>query len=100
MPRTIYVTCPLCGGMLEVHAETGKVVRRFPKRESGESGDTLTDALKDIREGAARREEKFREAQEKERDKIDRLETAFREKRKEVEESGDTSRPLRPIDME
>jgi len=98
--RTVYVTCPLCGGMLEVDTENGKVVRHFKAKPKMESEDTLIEGLKAVKAGEGVRDEKFREAREKEKSKIERIESLFREKKREVEESGDTSKPLRPIDLD
>ena len=97
--RTVYVTCPFCKGMMEINTENGKIIRRFAPKEKSESGDALTDALKDVREGESRREKMFRAAKEEEKGKLDRIEKIFLKKKKEVEESGDISKPLRPIDL-
>ena len=72
--RTVYVNCPFCKGMLEVDTENGKVVRRFEAKEMPEGGDALSEGLKAFKEGEAERERMFREAQEKERHKFERLE--------------------------
>lgn len=98
--HTVYVTCPFCKGMLEVNTENGKVVRRFEPKEVPEGGDRLAEGLKAVREGEAQRERMFLDAREKEQHKLERLERAFREKKKEVEESGDVSRPQSPFDFE
>ena len=98
--RTVYVNCPFCKGMLEVDTENGKVVRRFEAKEMPEGGDALSEGLKAFKEGEAERERMFREAQEKERHKVERRERAFNEKKKEVEESGDVGRPPSPFDLE
>jgi adenine-specific DNA methylase len=98
--RTVYVTCPLCKGTLEVSTENGKVVRHFEARDKAQSGDALAEAVEAARTSAARTEEKFKVAQEQEKHKLKRLDETFREKKKEVEESGDTGRPVRPIDLD
>lgn len=98
--RTVYVTCPMCKGMLEVNTENGKVVRHFEARDKSQAGDTLAEAVAAAKSSTARTEEKFKIAQEQERHKLKRLEETFREKKKAVEESGDTERPVRPIDLD
>lgn len=98
--RTVYVNCPFCKGMLEVNAENGKVVRRFEPKEIPEGGDALSEGLKAVKEGEAQRERMFLDAREKEKHKLDRLEQAFKEKKREVEESGDVGRPPSPFDLE
>ncbi len=98
--RTVYVTCPMCKGMLEVNTEDGKVVRHFEAKEKGQSGDALADAVQAARSSAALTEEKFKAAREQEKHKMERIEKAFRDKKKEVEDSGDTGRPIRPIDLD
>jgi len=98
--RTVYVNCPFCRGMLEVNVENGKVVRRFEPKEIPDGGDLLSEGLKAVRGGEAARERMFQDAREKEKHKLDRIERAFREKKKEVEESGDIGRPESPFDLE
>ncbi|MCX6356474.1 MAG: hypothetical protein NT045_01110 [Candidatus Aureabacteria bacterium] len=98
--RTVYATCPLCGAMLEVNIENGRVVRHFEAKEKGSADELLSEGLKAVREGAAAREEKFKTAREHEKGKIDRIDGLFKEKKKEVEDSGDTSRPIRQIDLD
>jgi len=89
----------MCGGTLEVDTENGKVVRHFPKKtRAGE--DPLAEALKEVKEGVAKLEEKFKASKDREKTKLDRLDQAFREKKRKIEESGDTEKPLRPIDLE
>lgn len=98
--RTVYVTCPFCSGMLEVNAENGTVIRRFEAKAPPPGGDKLAEAVEEVKRGAETREEKFKAAQEKEKHKLSKLEQAFRDKKRETEESGDTGRPLRPFDLE
>ena len=98
--RTVYVACPFCKGMLEVNVENGKVVRRFEPKEVPEGGDLLQEGLKAVKGGEAARDRMFQDAREKEKTKLERLERAFREKKKEVEESGPVTRPESPFDLE
>jgi hypothetical protein len=98
--RTVYVNCPFCKGMLEVNTENGAIVRRFEAREMPEGSDALSEGLKAFKEGAAQRERMFREAQEQEKRRFERIERAFREKKREVDESGDVGRPPSPFDLE
>ena len=77
--RTVYVTCPICKGMIEVNAENGKVVRHFEARDKTQTGDALEEAVAAAKSSAARTEEKFKVAQEPEKHKLKRIEEAFRE---------------------
>jgi hypothetical protein len=98
--RTVLVTCPICKGTLEVNAANGKVLRKFPYKDNAAGGDQLAEALEDVKKSVAKADEKFKSAQEKERSKFERLEKAFREKKKIVDEEGDTGKPLRDIDLD
>lgn len=98
--RTVYVTCPICRAMIEVNAENGTVVRHFEPRARAGADDTLAEGLKAVKSGEAARDEKFRAAREQEKSKMARIEDLFREKQREVEKSGDTGKPLRPIDLD
>ena len=97
--RTVLVACPICKGTLEVNAENGKVLRHFPYKKKSEDHDQLAEALEEVKKGTEKAEEKFKSTREKEKYKLDRLEKEFHKKKREVEESGDTERPIRDIDL-
>jgi hypothetical protein len=90
----------MCKGVLEINSANGTVVRHFPPREKGETGDALSDALKAAREEASKREEKFKEAQQREKYKLQELDKAFMEKHRETRESDDGEKPIRDIDLD
>lgn len=98
--RTVLATCPICKGTLEINAANGKVLRSFEFKQKSEGEDQLQDSLKEVKERSSKVEAKFKASQEKEKTKLHRIEKAFLEKKKEIDESGDTSKPIRDIDLD
>lgn len=101
MPETIKITCPECRNILVVEKKSGKVLEvRKPLLEES-TGDRFKDAFLRVKGSQERAEQKFREAQEREREKKSKLDSLFSEKLKEVQEKGDDDiPPERPFDLD
>lgn len=100
MDDTIKVSCPECNSILVVNRKTGEVIEiRKPILEES-TGDRFEDAFIKVKKSKEMVEEKFRAAQEKERDKFKKLDALFSEKLKEVQERGESGPPERPFDLE
>jgi len=100
MDEMIKVTCPECDCILVVNRKTGEVVEtRKPILEES-TGDRFQDAFLKVKKSKEIAEEKFRAAQEKEKDKFKKLDALFSEKLKEVKEKGESGPPERPFDLE
>jgi len=100
MDDFIKVSCPECNCILVVNKKTGEVVEtRKPILEES-TGDRFQDAFLKVKKSKELAEEKFRAAQEKERDKSKKLDALFAEKLKEIKEKGETGPPERPIDLD
>lgn len=89
--ETLNVTCPDCGTVLVVNKKNGKIVEvRKPLLEDGErTGDRFEDARKRVREADQRIEEKVNAAKEAQKTKLDRLEALFKDRKDEIETTGE-----------
>jgi len=100
MIETMKITCPECKSILVINRKTGDVIEvRKPLLEES-TGDRFKDAFEKVKQSRAIVEEKFRQAQEKEKDKFKKLDALFSEKLKEVREKGDIGPPESPLDLD
>lgn len=98
--ESFLVDCPLCKARIEVDKKTGKVLRHWEKPKVKEGSDQMQDALKKIKEDKSRLDDYFSKAQgELERKKKELLDT-FEKEKKRIQDSGDTSRPINPMDLD
>ena len=100
MIETIKVTCPDCRCILIVDKKTGEVIEKREPILEESTGDRFEDAFLKVKSAKDRAEEKFRAAQEREKDKKKKLDELFSQKLREVKERGDTGRPDNPLDMD
>lgn len=85
------IECPCCKTVLVIDKKTGKVIeQRKPILEASEStGDRFEDARKRVESSGSRLEEKVEAAKRAEKEKLSRLDALFKERKKEIEESGE-----------
>jgi hypothetical protein len=100
MDDFIKVTCPECNCILVVNKKTGEVVETRKPILEETTGDRFKDAFLKVKRSSALTEEKFRAAQEREKDKSKKLDALFSEKLKEIKEKGETGPPERPMDLD
>lgn len=101
MPEPLEVTCPGCRCRLLVDRRTGKVIETRKPLEELQDGEDRFDAL--VRKARGRGDEaldKFSKAQERQKDKLARLDSLFKETKERVEESGDIGPETREIDLD
>jgi hypothetical protein len=96
--RTIRVSCPCCGAELTIDPAIPAVLaHRLPARPPPVT--ELKDAAKLVQESALRRDEKFQQAREAEREKAKVLERKFQELLKKAKEEP-LKKPLKDIDLD
>lgn len=84
-----------------VNKKTGEVVETRKPILEDSTGDRFKDAFEKVKKSPEIAEEKFRAAQEKEKNKFEKLDALFKEKMKEVKEKGeDDLPPERPYDLD
>ena len=98
--ESFLIDCPMCKARIEVEKKTGKVLRHWEKPVVKEGGDQIKDALDKIKQDHARLENYFSKAQgDMEKKKKDLLDN-FEKEAKRIKDSGDTSKPFNPLDLD
>ncbi|MHB0997008.1 MAG: hypothetical protein ACYC2I_11625 [Elusimicrobiales bacterium] len=97
---TFLVDCPCCKARIEVDRKTGKVVRHWEKPKVKEGGDLMAESLKKIQADKSRLDDYFNNAGRSMEEKKKELEAQFEKEKKRIEDSGDTSRPINPMDLD
>ena len=96
MPEALDVTCPCCGSLLKVDAETGSVVWVDKKKEPAQDFDDLVNRVQAQR---GLLDEKFRRSVQQNRNQKEILEKKFEEARKRAALDPNV-RPPNPFDNE
>lgn len=95
---TIKVTCPCCGAMLVVDPVLAAVLdHKVPARP--QATIELKDAVRHLQDEATRRDEKFQQLKEAERDKAKILDRKFQELLKKAKEEP-LEKPIKDIDLD
>lgn len=97
---TFLIDCPCCKARIEVDRKTGKVLRHWDKPQVREGGDPMAEAMKKMQEDKNRLDSYFNNAGKSMEEKKKELEEKFQKEKKRIEESGDTSRPENPFDLD
>ncbi len=97
---TFIVDCPCCKVRIEVDKKTGKTLRHWEKPEVKEGVDPMQEALKKMQEDKSRLDSYFSNAGKSMQDKKKELEEQFEKEKKRIKDSGDTSRPINPMDLD
>ncbi len=97
---TFIVDCPCCKAQIEVDRKNGKVLRHWAKAQVKEGTDPMQEALKKMKEDKSRLDAYFSNAGKSMEDKKKELEEKFESEKKRIKDSGDTSRPINPMDLD
>ena len=96
--NTIQITCPCCDATLTVDPALGAVLDH-KVRANPQMAVHLKDAIKQVKEEASRRDEKYQKIAEAEKNKSKVLEAKFQELFKKAKEEPIT-KPLKDIDLD
>ena len=95
---TIHVTCPCCGADLTIDPSLPAVLdHKLPERLHAVT--ELKDAAKQLHEQALKRDEKFQQIREAEKDKGKLLDRKFQELLKKAKEEP-LQKPIKDIDLD
>jgi hypothetical protein len=97
---TFLIDCPCCKARVEVDKKTGKVLRHWEKPVVKEGADPMQEAFKKMKADKSRLDDYFSNAGKSLEDKKKELEDKFQKEKKRIEESGDTSKPETPFDLD
>ncbi|HZP17021.1 MAG TPA: hypothetical protein VFB00_03580 [Terriglobales bacterium] len=101
MPKkaSLDVTCPCCGAVLKVDAQTAAVISHVAPVKPKMFND-LDEAARAMKEQDNRRESIFRQSVEAQKHAADLLEKKFQEALRKAKETPDTGRPIRDFDLD
>jgi hypothetical protein len=97
---TFLIDCPCCKVRIEVDRRSGKVLKHYEKPVVKPGGDPMQEAMKKLKEDKSRLDSYFTNAGKSLEDKKKELDEKFEQEKKRVKDSGDTSRPLNPFDLD
>lgn len=98
---TFLVDCPCCKARIEVDRKSGKVLRHWDKPPVLKAGgDPMQEAFKKMKEDKSRLDNYFSGAGKSLEDKKKELDEKFEKEKKRIKDSGDTSRPETPWDLD
>ena len=95
---TIELICPCCQARLTVDPELGQVLHHEPPPKTASVTDLKT-AVEELKGEASKREARFKESMEAEKEKAKLLERKFKELLKKAKDEPIT-RPTRDIDLD
>jgi hypothetical protein len=98
--ETFLIDCPKCKARIEVERRSGKVVRLWEKPEIKEGSDPIKEALKKMKEEKDKLDGYFSSAKDSMESKKKELLEKFDKEKKKIQESGDTTRPINPMDLD
>jgi hypothetical protein len=93
------LTCPCCGAVLKVDAETQAVISHVAPVKPKMFND-LDAAARAMKEQDSRRDSIFRQSVEAQKHAADLLEKKFQEALRKAKESPDTGKPIRDFDLD
>ncbi len=93
------VTCPCCGAVLKVDAETRAVISHTAPVRPKTFND-IEEAARAMKDQDSRRESVFRQSVEAQKHSADLLEKKFQEALRKAKETPDTGKPLRDFDLD
>lgn len=97
---TFLIDCPVCKCRIEVDGRTGKVLRHWDKPVVKEGADPMKEAFKKMKEDKSRLDSYFSNAGKSLEDKKKELDQKFEAEKKRIKDSGDTSKPENPWDLD
>ena len=94
--------CPFCKGTLEVSADSGKILQKWPagQLQGSSPQECFGDALKKMDEAKKKREDYFSNAASQMQDKKKKAQKLFEEQVKKIKEEGLDKPPERPFDLD
>ncbi len=98
--ETFLIDCPICEARIEVERRTGKVVKHWEKPKLKKGEDPFKKALEDIKKNENKLDDYFLGAKTSMDDKKKELLDKFEKEKKRIIDSGDTSKPINPMDLD
>ncbi len=93
------VTCPCCGAVLKIDAETRAIISHTAPVRPKTFND-IEEAARAMKEQDTRRESIFRQSVEAQKHSADLLNKKFEEALRKAKETPDTGKPIRDFDLD
>lgn len=100
MGETFLIDCPVCGARIEVEKRNGKIVAHWEKPKTKEGVDPFSEALKKMGKEKEKLNKYFSRARTEMDEKKKGLLDKFEKEKRRIEESGDDSKPMNPMDLD
>ena len=98
--ETFLIDCPLCEARIEVEKKTGKVINHWEKPKLKKGEDPFKKALEGIKDNKNKLDDYFSGAKNSMEDKKKELLDKFEKEKKRIKDTGDTSKPINPMDLD
>jgi molecular chaperone DnaK (HSP70) len=93
------ITCPCCGALMKVDAESQAIISHTAPIKPKTFND-MEEAARAMKEHDSRRDSIFRQSVEAQKHAGDLLEKKFQEAVRKAKETPDTGRPIRDFDLD
>lgn len=100
LPDRLSLRCPDCGSDLVVDRKTGEILFHKKAKQVPAEGKSFDALFADLEAQKGRADEIFERERGALKDRDRLLDEKFKEALKRAEEDPDTSRPLRPFDLD
>lgn len=98
--ETFLIDCPKCKVRIEIEKRSGRVIKFWEKPEIKEGSDYIKESLKKMKEEKNKLNGYFSSAKDSMESKKKELLEKFDREKKKIQASGDTSRPISPMDLD
>jgi hypothetical protein len=99
--KTFYVDCPFCDGMMEIDAETGKMIKKWAASEKlSADQDRMQTALQKLEDDKKKRATILDDTRQRMADQKRRTENLFKNQVEKIKKEGISEKPENPFDRD
>lgn len=99
--KTFYVDCPFCDGMMEIDAETGKVLKKWAASEKLTADqDRMKHALQKLEDEKKKRATILDDTRQRLAERKKKTDNIFREQVEKIKKEGISEKPPSPFDLD
>ena len=99
--KTFYVDCPFCDGMMEIDAETGKMIKKWAASEKlSANQDKMQAALQKLEQEKKKRATILDDTRQRIADQKKKTENLFKQQVEKIKKEGTSEKPKSPFDLD
>jgi hypothetical protein len=99
--KSFYVDCPFCDGMMEIDAETGKMIKKWaPSEKLSADQDKMAAALEKLGQEKKRRETILDDTRHRIDEQKKKAENLFKKQVEKIKKEGISEKPSNPFDLD